>query len=87
MLTVEIGFKSYFNRHFLYLRLGGSHLFLFREYRRWLEFSDNVVEYLDLLGVDAVYHLPMVDDDLVNEAADCGLKSSAAVRSCTIPVN
>ena len=70
MLTVEIGFKSYFNRLSLCLLLGGCLLFLFREYRRRLEFSDNVVEYLNLLGVDAVDHLSVVYDDLIDEAAD-----------------
>ena len=69
MLTVEIGFRSYFNRHFSLHRSVAWLDFRGIKDRRRLEFPDDVVEYLDLLHVDAVDHLPMMDDNLINEVA------------------
>ena len=45
-------------------------MFLFCEDRRRLKFPDDIVDNLFFLHVDTVDHLPMMDDNLINEATD-----------------
>ena len=67
MLTVEIGFRSYFNRLSLCLRSGGYLLFLFRKYRRNFKFAYDIVVDFYLLRSNAARFLPVMDYDFVNK--------------------
>ena len=70
MLTVEIGFKSYFNRLSLCLLLGGCLLFLFREHRRNFKFAYDIIVDFYLLRSNAARFLPVMNYNFVYKLPD-----------------